>query len=124
MAYEELEQFMDTKQARILEMFTVYNLLGLVVGLGLGQILSKLSGVGFLTPLCVLVGVVLTLQHRNMLVLARVWIVGWFLARRWLHQGVVTPTYRYVAPTRHAQREVVLERVINGQVVFGRRRIE
>ncbi len=123
MAYEELEQFLDTKQARIFEMFTIWNLLGFVTGFGIGQVLTKVSGVGALTPLCILVGVVLTLRQRNMLVLLRVWLHTFFWVRRWSHRDIVTATVRRTAPTQQVQQQVaVLERVVNGQVVFGRRR--
>jgi hypothetical protein len=124
MAYEELEQFLDTKTARILEMFTVWNLLGFVAGLGIGQILSKLTGVGVITPLCIALGVALTLQRRNMLLAVRLWIYGYFLVRQWLDRDVVTAAYRHAAPGRQEPRVVVLERVVNGHVVFGRRRLE
>ncbi len=124
MAYDELEQFLDTKQARILEMFTIWNFLGFVAGLGLGQVLVNLSGVGVLTPLCVLVGVLLTLRLRNMLVAGRLWLACAFLVRRWLHQDVTTRALHQepLAPAQQ-RRMVVLERVVNGEVVYGRRRI-
>lgn len=122
MAYEELEHFLDTKQARILEMFTIWNFLGFVAGFGLGQVLANLSGVGLLTPLCILLGVVLTLRYRNMLIAVRLWLVSVFAVQRWLGRDVVTGTaLRTAVPP--AQRVVLLERVVNGQVVYRRRSI-
>ncbi len=123
MAYEELEQFLDTKHARILEAFTIWNVLGFVAGLGIGQIVSGLSGVGFLTPLCIIIGVVLTLRRRNMLIALRVGLVVVFMLRRWLNQDVVTAPYHHATPAQPVGTQlVVLERVVNGQVVYGRRR--
>ena len=122
MAYEELEQFLDTNQARILEAFTMWNLLGFVAGFGLGSALAEVSGVGVLTPLCCIIGVALTMRRRNMLVVFRLWIYSVFLFRRWTHQDRVTNMVARTAPTLH-HRPIVLERVVNGQVV-GRRRIE
>ncbi len=122
MAYDELEQFLDTKQARILEAFTIWNLLGFVAGFGLGSALAEVSGVGVLTPLCCFVGVVLTMRRRNMLVAFRLWVYALFLFRRWTHQDRVTNRGARSTPTAH-MHSLVLERVINGQVV-GRRRIE
>jgi hypothetical protein len=120
MAYEELEQFLDTKQARILEMFTVWNLLGFVAGLGLGQLLSNLSGVGVITPLCIIVGVVLTLRQRNMLIAFRLWLLAAFVLQRWLHHDVITAPQIHSAPAQE-HHPVVFERVVDGQVVYGRR---
>ncbi len=122
MAYEELEQFLDTKQARILEAFTIWNLLGFITGFGLGSALAEVSGAGVLTPLCCLVGIVLTMRRRNMLVLFRVWVYALFLFRRWSHQDRVTNQGARSMPTEPTH-PLVLERVVNGQVV-GRRRIE
>ncbi len=122
MAYEELEQFLDTKQARILEAFTIWNLLGFIAGFGLGSALAELSGVGVLTPLCCIIGVALTMRRRNMLVAFRLWIYGLFVFRRWTQQDRVTNMVARTTPTLHT-RPVVLERVVNGQVV-GWRRIE
>ncbi len=123
MPYQELEQFLDTKQARILEMFTVWNLLGFVAGLGIGEVLANLSGVGFLTPLCIIAGIAVTLRHRNMLVAFRAWLVLFFFVRRWVGRDVITASERPTIPTRQT-RMVVLERVVNGQVIFGRRRAQ
>lgn len=122
MAYEELEQFLDTKQARILEAFTIWNLLGFVAGFGLGSALAEVSGVGVLTPLCCIIGVALTMRRRNMLVMFRLWVYGLFLFRRWTHQDRVTNQGARSTPTEPTH-PLVLERVVNGQVV-GRRRIE
>ncbi len=122
MAYDELEQFVDTKQARILEGFTIWNLLGFIAGFGLGSAVAELSGVGAVTPLCCMLGVVLTMRRRNMLVAFRLWVYTGFLFRRWTQQDRVTNIGTRSTPTQHTH-PLVLERVVNGQVV-GRRRIE
>ena len=122
MAYEELEQFVDTKQARILEALTIWNLLGFIAGFGLGSALAEVSGVGVLTPLCCVIGVVLTMRQRNMLVAFRLWIYSVFLVRRWTGRHRVIGSMGRTQQ-RSAARLVVVERIRNGQVV-GRRRIE
>ena len=122
MAYEELEQFVDTKQARILEAFTIWNLLGFIGGFGLGSALAEVSGAGVLAPLCCMIGVVLTMRRRNMLVALRLWVYSMFLVRRWTGRDRVMGSMGRTLQ-RSAARPVVLERIVNGQVV-GRRRIE
>ncbi len=113
---------LDTKQARILEAFTIWNLLGFVAGFGLGSALAEISGVGVLTPLCCLVGVVLTMRRRNLLIVFRLWVYALFLLRRWTSGDRVLRSSTRTTPAQQA-RPIVLERVVNGQVV-GRRRIE
>jgi hypothetical protein len=93
---------LDTKQARILEAFTIWNLLGFVAGFGLGSALAEVSGVGVLTPLCCIVGVVLTMRRRNMLIAFRLWVYTGFLFRRWTHQDRVTNMGARTTPTQHA----------------------
>lgn len=122
MAYEELEQFVDTKQARILEALTIWNTLGFIAGFGLGSALSEISGVGVLTPLCCGIGVVLTMRRRNMLVAFRLWVYSVFLLRRWTGRDRVMGSIGRTMQ-RSAARLVVVERMRNGQVV-GRRRTE
>ncbi len=122
MAYDELEQFVDTKQARILEAFTIWNLLGFIGGFGLGSALVELSGVGALTPFCCLIGVVLTMRRRNMLIAFRVWVYSVFLLRRWTGRDRVMGS---LGRTQHRSTvpPVIVERIRNGQIVGRRRRI-
>lgn len=122
MAYEELEQFVDTKQARISASFTIWNLLGFIGGYGLGSALAQISGVGVLAPFCILVGVGLTMRQRNMLVGLRVWIYSMFLIRRWTGHDRLMGSVGRTMQSGPA-RTLVVERIVNGQVV-GRRRIE
>ena len=123
MAYQEMEQFLDTKQAKLTQHITVWNLLGLIGGAILGVGLMQVTGVGLIMPLPVAIGISLTIRRRNMFMAQRWWLYALFWVQRWLGQDEIA----YIPPRRPIARErrvVLLQRVVDGQAVFGMQKEE
>jgi len=123
MAYQEMEQFLDTKQAKLTQHITVWNLMGLIGGAILGVGLSQATGMGLLLPIPVALGIALTIRRRGMFTAQRWLVYGLFWVQRWLGKDEIA----YVPPRRQIARErrvVVLHRVVDGQTVFGMQKEE
>ena len=123
MAYQEMEQVLDTKQAKLTEHITVWNLLGLIGGAILGVGLMQVTGVGLIAPIPVAIGIGLTIRRRNMLMAQRGWVYALFLVQRWLGKDEIA----YLPPRRQVARErqvVLLQRMVDGHAVFGMQKEE
>ncbi len=118
MAYQEMEQFLDTKQAKLTQHITVWNLLGVIGGAILGVGLSQVTGVGLIAPIPIAIGIGLTINRRGMLMAHRGVVLVVFWVQRWLGNDEIA----YLPPRRQVARDrrvVVLQRVVDGHTVFG-----
>ncbi len=118
-----MEQFLDTKQAKLTQHITVWNLLGLIGGAILGVGLMQVTGVGLIAPIPAAIGIGLTINRRGMLMAHRGLIMVVFWVQRWLGNDEIA----YLPPRRQVARErrvVVLQRVVDGHTVFGMQKEE